>query len=67
MITGFVIALVLFIIYAVGGDLERVYRLHLPATYDSSRAASLVLHFHGYTGSATDAGRDLAGGRTVSV
>ena len=34
------------------GDLEREYRMHLPPDYDRSRAVSLVLDFHGYTGTA---------------
>ncbi|MCP3959923.1 MAG: hypothetical protein GY719_18925 [bacterium] len=34
------------------GGLEREYRVHLPPDYDPGRAVSLVLHFHGYTGTA---------------
>ena len=34
------------------GELEREARVHLPRGYDHSRPASLVLDFHGYTGTA---------------
>ncbi len=34
-------------------ELEREYVLHLPPTYEAGRPASLVLDFHGYTGTAT--------------
>jgi len=34
------------------GDLEREYRLHVPRGYGESGPASLVLDFHGYTGTA---------------
>jgi poly(3-hydroxybutyrate) depolymerase/CubicO group peptidase (beta-lactamase class C family) len=34
------------------GELEREYRLHLPAGYDRSTPTSLVLDIHGYTGDA---------------
>ena len=34
------------------GDLDREYRLHLPAGYQPDAATPLVLSFHGYTGSA---------------
>lgn len=34
------------------GDLEREYRLHLPPGYAPGRAVSLILDFHGYTGTA---------------
>jgi len=34
------------------GELEREYRLHLPAGYDTRTAVPLVLAFHGYTTSA---------------
>ncbi len=34
------------------GELERDYRLHLPAGYDPGTAVPLVLVFHGYTGTA---------------
>lgn len=36
------------------GPLERRYRLHLPPGYDPDTAASLVLDFHGYGGTATN-------------
>jgi polyhydroxybutyrate depolymerase len=36
----------------VVGDLDREYRLHLPAEYDSDTATSLVLAFHWYQGDA---------------
>jgi polyhydroxybutyrate depolymerase len=36
---------------AVGG-LQREYRVHLPSGYDVNRPVSLVLDFHGYTGTA---------------
>ena len=32
--------------------LVREYRLHLPPGYEPTSASSLLLHFHGYTGSA---------------
>ncbi len=34
------------------GEMERRYRLRLPRAYDGSSPVSLVLHFHGYTGTA---------------
>ncbi len=34
------------------GELERRYVLHLPPAYDSARPLSLMLDFHGYTGTA---------------
>ena len=33
------------------GDMERTYRVHLPANYDEAQPAPLVLAFHMYTGS----------------
>jgi polyhydroxybutyrate depolymerase len=36
------------------GNLDREYRLHLPRGYDPARPVSLVLDFHGYTGTAED-------------
>ena len=35
------------------GELEREYLLHLPVGYDETISSSLVLAFHGYTGSAS--------------
>ncbi len=34
------------------GGLAREYRLHLPPSYQADQPLSLLLHFHGYTGSA---------------
>ena len=38
------------------GDMERTYRVHLPANYDEAQSVPLVLTFHMYTGS----GRTMA-------
>ena len=36
------------------GELEREARVHLPREYEADRPSSLVLDFHGYTGTAAD-------------
>ncbi len=48
------------------GDLRREYRLHLPAGYDPSEPAPLVLVIHGYTGTAEKAEMEYTSFRASS-